>query len=158
MHYSFDHKGIHFIALDNVSDPGASVGDEQIDWLKSDLAKVEREAPIVVLTHRPLFDLYPQWDWSTRDGAKVVDELQKHENVTVFYGHIHQENHHTTGRIEHHSAKSLVFPLPAPGSVPKKAPVAWDAEHPSRGLGYRRVAPKTADIAKRVAELDVPAS
>jgi len=30
-HYSFDHKGIHFIALDNVSDPGASVGDEQID-------------------------------------------------------------------------------------------------------------------------------
>jgi len=119
---------------------------------------VEREAPVVVLTHRPLFDLYPQWDWSTRDGAKVVDELQKHENVTVFYGHIHQENHHTTGRIEHHSAKSLIFPLPAPGSVPKKAPVPWDAEHPSRGLGYRRVAPKTVDITKRVAELDVPAS
>jgi 3',5'-cyclic AMP phosphodiesterase CpdA len=157
-HYSFDHKGIHFVALDNVSDPGASVGDEQIEWLKSDLSKVEREAPIVVLTHRPLFDLYPQWDWSTRDGAKVVDELQKHENVTVFYGHIHQENHHTTGKIEHHSAKSLIFPLPAPGSVPKKAPVAWDAEHPSRGLGYRRVAPKSPEIARRVVELDVPAS
>ena len=27
------------------------------------------DAPIVVLTHRPLFDLYPQWDWATRDGA-----------------------------------------------------------------------------------------
>jgi hypothetical protein len=52
----------------------------------------------------------------------------------------------------------LIFPLPAPGSVPKKAPVAWDAEHPSRGLGYRRIAPKAAEVAQRVAELDVPGS
>jgi hypothetical protein len=59
--------------------------------------------------------------------------------VTVFYGHIHQENHHTTGHIEHHSAASLIFPLPAPGSVPKKAPVAWDATHPYRGLGWREI-------------------
>ena len=157
MHYSFNHKGIHFVALDNVSDPGQIVGDEQLAWLKSDLAKVEDHTPIVVLTHRPLFDLYPQWEWATRDGAKVVDELQKHENVTVFYGHIHQENHHSTGKIEHHSAKSLIFPLPAPGSVPKKAPIAWDADHPSRGLGYRRIAPKAVEVAKRVTELDVPA-
>ncbi len=59
--------------------------------------------------------------------------------MTVFYGHIHQENHHTTGRIEHHSAMSLMFPLPAPGSVPKKAPVPWDAARPYRGLGWRDV-------------------
>jgi 3',5'-cyclic AMP phosphodiesterase CpdA len=154
-HYSFDHKGIHFVTLDNVSDPGASVGDKQIEWLKSDLAKVEAEAPVVVLTHRPLFDLYPQWDWSTRDGAQVIDVLQKHKNVTVFYGHIHQENHHTTGAIEHHSAKSLIFPLPAPGSVPKKAPIPWDAAKPFNGLGYRRVDPKKADVAKRITEMPV---
>jgi 3',5'-cyclic AMP phosphodiesterase CpdA len=155
LHYSFDHKGIHFVALDNVSDPGASVGDKQIEWLKSDLAKLDREAPLVVLAHRPLFDLYPQWDWSTRDGAKVVDVLQAHKNVTVFYGHIHQENHHKTGEIEHHSAKSLIFPLPAPGSVPKKAPVPWDATHPYNGLGYRRVDPKLADHDKRITEMPV---
>ena len=29
-HYSFDHRGVHFIALDNVSDPAARVGDEQL--------------------------------------------------------------------------------------------------------------------------------
>jgi hypothetical protein len=79
--------------------------------------------PVVVFAHRPLFDLYPDWDWSTRDGAKVVALLSKRRNVTVFYGHIHQENHHVTGAIEHHSAKSLMFPLPAPGSVPRVAPV-----------------------------------
>src|SRR5437879_6296908 len=28
-HYTFDHKGVHFIVLDNVSDPGASIGETQ---------------------------------------------------------------------------------------------------------------------------------
>jgi hypothetical protein len=155
-HGSFDHKGIHFLMIDNVSDPAAVVGDEQIAWMKSDLAKVDKEMPIVVFAHRPLFDLYPQWDWATKDGSKVVDALSSHEYVTVFYGHIHQENHHTTGKIEHHSARSAMFPLPAPGSVPKKAPVPWDAQHPFQGIGYRRIDPRASDAAKRVVEMDVP--
>jgi hypothetical protein len=154
-HGSFDHKGIHFVMLDNVSDPGAIVGQKQIDWLKSDLSRVEKDVPVVVFAHRPLFDLYPQWDWSTRDGDKVVEVLQTRANVTVFYGHIHQENHHMTGAIAHHSAKSLIFPLPAPGSVPKKAPVAWDPDHPGKGLGWRRVDPKSTDVAKRITEIDI---
>ena len=35
--------------------------------------------------------------------------------------------------------RSLVFALPAPGSVPKKVPAAWDPAAPFKGLGYRRV-------------------
>ena len=42
-----------------------------------------------------------------------------------------------TGQIAHHAAKSLIFPLPPPGSQPKRAPVAWDPAHPGRGLGFR---------------------
>jgi len=138
-HYAFDHKGVHFVALDNVSDASAAVGEKQIDWLAADLKRVRRDAPIVVFAHRPLFDLYPSWDWSTRDGAKVVDLLLHYPHVTVFYGHIHQEHHHQTEHIAHHAAKSLVFPLPAPGSVPKKVPLPWDAAKPFNGLGYRQV-------------------
>ena len=138
-HYTFDHKGVHFIVLDNVSDPGSIVGDAQLKWLAADLAKRKKSAPIAVLTHRPLFDLYPEWDWATKDGEKALALLDPFEHVTVFYGHIHQEHHHTTGHIEHHSAASLIFPLPAPGSVPKKAPVPWDASRPYRGLGWRDV-------------------
>src|SRR5437867_390178 len=96
-HYTFDHKGVHFIVVDNVSDPTAAIGDEQLQWLTADLAKQPKDARIVVFTHRPLFDLYPQWDWATRDGAKAIELLQTHDNVTVFYGHIHQENHFMTG-------------------------------------------------------------
>jgi len=143
MHYTFDHKGVHFIVLDNVSDPAATIGDDQLAWLRADLKKQHRESPIVVLTHRPLFDLAPDWDWATRDGAKAIDALMPHEYVTVFYGHIHQENHHETGHIAHHAAKSLMFPLPAPMSVPKKAPLPWDPAHPYAGLGFRGVQVKS---------------
>jgi len=138
-HYSFRHKGIQFIVLDNVSDPAARIGDEQLAWFAAELAAQPKDARIVVLTHRPLFDLAPQWDWATRDGAKAVDLLMPFPNVTVFYGHIHQENHHMTGHIAHHSAKSLIFPLPAPMSQPKREPVPWDASQPYRGLGFREI-------------------
>ncbi|MDR3454107.1 MAG: metallophosphoesterase [Rhodoferax sp.] len=145
--YTFDHKGVHFITLDNVTDPAAQLGDAQLAWLADDLQRQPADARIVVFAHRPLFDLYPQWDWATRDGAKAVDLLLPHANVTVFYGHIHQENHHMTGHIAHHSARSLIYPLPAPGSQPKRTPLGWDPAQPYRGLGFREVEaqPKAAD-------------
>ncbi|HXZ55121.1 MAG TPA: metallophosphoesterase [Burkholderiales bacterium] len=138
-YYSFDHKGVHFVAIDNVSDPQARIGEEQLAWLKADLAKQDKDGRIVVFTHRPLFDLYPQWDWATRDGAQAIELLMPYRNVTVFYGHIHQENHHMTAHIAHHSAKSLIFALPAPGSQPKRVPVAWDPAQPYKGLGFRGI-------------------
>ncbi len=138
-HYTFVHKGITFIVLDNVSDPTAAIGQNQLDWIKTTLQGLNKDQPIVVFTHRPLFDLYPQWDWATKDGAAAIDLLMPFNNVTVFYGHIHQENFHMTGHISHHSAKSLIFPLPAPGSQPKRAPIPWDATNPYKGMGFREV-------------------
>jgi Calcineurin-like phosphoesterase len=143
-HYSFAHKGVHFIVIDNVSDPTGSIGETQLAWLGDELQQLPADARIVIFTHRPLFDLYPQWDWATRDGAKAVDLLLTHANVTVFYGHIHQEHHHMTGHIAHHAAKSLIFPLPAPGSQPKRTPLPWDDAYPYRGLGYRKIETEAA--------------
>ena len=154
-HYTFDHGGVHFIALDNVSDPGASLGEDQLAWLADDLKVQPPDARIVVFAHRPLFDLYPQWDWATRDGARAVALLSGHANVTVFYGHIHQEHHTTTGRIEHHAAKSLIFPLPAPGSQPRRAPLAWDASQPYRGLGFREIDAQPKPVGYAIRELPV---
>ncbi len=57
-HYTFDHKGIHFIALDNVSQQGNVLGKPQLGWLADDLKGVAPEVPVVVFAHRPLFDLY----------------------------------------------------------------------------------------------------
>jgi calcineurin-like phosphoesterase family protein len=135
--YSFDHQGIHFVVLDNTTDPAGQLGDAQLLWLAQDLRPVAKDAPIVVFTHRPLFDLYPSWDWATKDGAKAIDLLSQWKHVTVLYGHIHQEHHFKTGDIAHHAATSTIFPLPPPGSQPKRAPLPWDPQHPLRGLGFR---------------------
>ncbi|MGH7436619.1 MAG: metallophosphoesterase family protein [Polyangiaceae bacterium] len=138
--YAFVHKGVHFVALDNASQPGGAIGEGQLRWLEDEVAKVPSDVPLVVLAHRPLFPLWPDWEWATKDGARAVELLDRRGGATMFYGHIHQENHTTTGAVTHHAARSLVFPLPAPGSVPKKVPLPWDPASPDHGLGWRTVA------------------
>ena len=154
-HYTFDYKGVHFIVIDNVSDPTSSITDPQLQWLSDELKKLDKESRIVVLTHRPLFDLYSNWDWWTRDGAKAIDRLLPYRNVTVLYGHIHQEHHHMTGHIPHHAAKGLMFPLPAPGSVPKRVPIPWDPAAPYKGLGYRGIEARTDKTVYMITEFPV---
>ena len=154
-HYVFDHKGVHFIALDNVSDPHSALGEEQLNWLKADLEKLDKNARIIVLTHRPLFDLAADWDWSTADGAKAIELLTPFSNTIVLYGHIHQINNHMTGQIAHHSAMGLMYPLPAPHSVPKKIQIPWDAANPYKGLGFRQVQPKVSPVDFAITDMPV---
>ena len=49
--YSFDHKGVHFVALVNVADlkPGGmgNLGSDQLKWLTSDLAGVHLQLPLL---------------------------------------------------------------------------------------------------------------
>jgi len=154
-HYSFDHKGIHFVALDNVSDPHAMLGADQLHWLGSDLAPLDAQAPIVVFAHRPLWDLKPEWDWATPDAAQAIEILTPYENVTVFFGHIHQELHHTTGHIQHHSARSLAFALPTPETPGMRTPIPWDPNHPRAGLGYRSVEATPVSQEYKLTELPI---
>jgi predicted phosphodiesterase len=154
-HYAFDHKGIHFVVLDNVSDPTSAIGQTQLEWLRADLKLRDKDSPIVIFTHRPLFDLYPEWDWHTRDGAKAMELLMPYSNVVVFYGHIHQEHHQKTGHIAHHAAKGMMYPLPAPGSVPVKSPVLWEANLPYKGLGFRGVDAKIKEAQYAISEFSV---
>ncbi|HET7183311.1 MAG TPA: metallophosphoesterase [Terriglobales bacterium] len=141
--YSFDHRGIHFIALDNVSRAKPEVGSEQIAWMKKDLARFPKSAPIVVFTHRPLFDLKPEWEWFTSDGDDVMNALAGYENVTVLYGHIHRDDEHEVGHAHHYAARSLIFAFPEP-TAPVKKPYPFDKDAPFKNLGIRVVnaAPK----------------
>jgi hypothetical protein len=144
-----------FIVLDNVSDPNSKIGDRQLQWLSDDLKKLDKRSRIIVLTHRPLFDLYPDWDWHTRDGAEAVKMLMFFNDVNVFYGHIHQEHHFMTGHIGHHAAKGMMYPLPAPGSVPKKQPLPWNASEPYKGLGYRGINVKSGQTEFAITEFRI---
>jgi len=138
-HYSFDHRGVHFIALDNVSRGRPEVGAEQLTWMKSDLARFPKSAPIIVFTHRPLFDLKPEWEWFTSDGDDVMNALAPYENVTVLYGHIHRENFHQQGNAKLYAARSLIFAFPDPATTPAKKPLPFDKAQPFKNLGLRRI-------------------
>jgi 3',5'-cyclic AMP phosphodiesterase CpdA len=138
-YYSFDHRGVHFVALDNVSRARPEVGPEQRAWLAKDLARFPKAAPIVIFTHRPLFDLRPDWEWFTSDGDEVMNLLAPYENVTVLYGHIHREDHHTIGRAQLYAARSLAYAFPDPAQVDEKKPIAFDKDQPFKNLGLRVV-------------------
>lgn len=138
-HYSFDHHGVHFIGIDNVSEGKPLVGKEQIAWLRRDIARFAHTTPIVVFTHRPLFDLKPDWEWFTTDGDDVMNVLAPYDNVTILYGHIHRAHHHTSGSAQHHAARSLIFAFPDPATTAEKKPIAFDKEHPFANLGIRQV-------------------
>jgi 3',5'-cyclic AMP phosphodiesterase CpdA len=150
-YYSFDHRGVHLIALDNVSSGKPAVGAEQIDWLRRDLARFPHTTPLIVFTHRPLFDLRPDWEWFTRDGDAVLNMLAPFENVTILYGHIHRHDVHQSEHATHYASRSLIFAFPDPTSTAEKKPVAFDKEKPFRNLGMQQMSGPT----RRVDEVEL---
>jgi len=152
-YYSFDHRGIHFIALDNVSRAKPEIGAEQLAWLRRDLARFPKTAPIVVFTHRPLFDLKPEWEWFTSDGDEVTNLLAPYENVTVLYGHIHRDHEHQDGHTHHYAARSLIFAFPDPEKVADKKPLPFDKNAPFHNLGIRLVSENSGKSAASSLEI-----
>ena len=125
--YSFDHRGVHFVALVNVADlkPGGmgNLGTDQLKWLKADLAGRSSSTPIVVFAHIPLWTVYADWGWGTDDAAEALKLLARFGSVTVLNGHIHQIAQKVEGHIAFDTARSTAFPQPAPGTAPSPGPL-----------------------------------
>ena len=138
---SFDRDGVHFVALVNVFDfeKMGLLGNEQLSWLENDLRGQKRDTPIVVFGHVPLYALYPQWGWTTEDGAKALAMLARFSAVTVLNGHIHQVISHTEGNIAFHTAHATAYPQPAPGTADKPGPLVVPKDQLLGMLGYRSV-------------------
>ncbi|HEV2202084.1 MAG TPA: metallophosphoesterase [Bryobacteraceae bacterium] len=138
---SFDHKGVHFIGLNNSAqlEGMGAIGDEQMAWLKNNVAKLGASTPIVVFAHIPLWAAYPEWGWATKDSAQALDLLKRFGSVTVLNGHIHQVMQKVEGNVTFHSAMSTAFPQPAPGTAPAAGPLKVPAEKLREVLGIRNV-------------------
>jgi hypothetical protein len=125
--YSFDANGVHFIGLVNVVDLKAgglgNLGNDQLEWLESDLKGRSASTPIVVFAHIPLWSVYPQWGWGTDDAARALDQLKRFGSVTVLNGHIHQIMQKVEGNVTFHTAMSTAFVQPAPGAQPSPGPM-----------------------------------
>jgi len=138
---SFDHKGVHFVGLNNaVQLEGlGKIGPEQLAWLQKDLGRLGSSTPIVVFAHIPLWTVYPEWGWGTQDSAQALSMLKRFGSVTVLNGHIHQVLQKVEGQVTFHSAMSTAFPQPAPGSAPAAGPMKVPAERLRQVLGITEV-------------------
>ncbi|HEX4738872.1 MAG TPA: metallophosphoesterase [Allosphingosinicella sp.] len=139
--YSFDHDGVHFVGLNNVSNLKAGgmahLGHDQIAWLKKDLGGLSSSTPIVVFAHIPLWTVYGPWGWGTDDSVEALSFLKRFGSVTILNGHIHQIIQKVEGNISFHSARSTAYPQPAPGAAPSPGPLKVPAEQLHGVLGIR---------------------
>ena len=142
-HYSFDHKGVHFVVLNSIlttdewthkrwptaeqrmlemaglDNPNGSpfmVGEKQREWLKTDLANVKKDTPVVVFSHSPIQKIYKGWNFWTDDAEQVQALLAPFDQVNVVYGHVHQIQYNQIGNISFNSVMATAWPWPYPQS------------------------------------------
>jgi len=142
-YYSFDHGGVHFIALINVLlyKPGGlgTLGGEQLAWVEEDLKGRSSSTPIVVFAHMPLWTIYEPWGWGTGDADQLMAQLRRFGSVTVLNGHIHQLVQKVEGHITFQTARSTAYPQPVAGTAPAPGPLRVPADDLAKTLGITSV-------------------
>lgn len=142
-YYSFDHAGVHFIALVNVMEFKAGgrgrLGSVQLAWLEDDLRGRSASQPLVVFTHIPLWSLYEKWGWSTDDWPQALELVKRFGSVTVLNGHVHQIVKKVEGNVQYATARSTAYPQPAAGQGEGPGPLKVPMEQLRTVLGVRRV-------------------
>ena len=142
-YYSFDHAGVHFVALINVLQfkPGGlgTLGPEQLAWVAADLKGRSASTPIVVFAHMPLWTIYESWGWGTGDSEQLMDQLRRFGSVTVLNGHIHQIVQKVEGNITFHTARSTAYPQPVAGEGAGPGPLKVPADQLPKMLGVTSV-------------------
>lgn len=141
--YSFDHKGVHFVALNTIlaaddwlakyaSDPKQRMvemerldnpkgspfrlGKEGLAWLAKDLEKVDKNTPVIVFSHSPIQKIFAGWNFWTEDAEEIQALLQPFKRSTVLYNHVHQPQANQIGNIAFLSNFSTAWPWPYPNT------------------------------------------
>jgi predicted phosphodiesterase len=139
--YSFDIAGVHVIGLVNTLHLKqlGHLGNDQLEFLRKDVASLSDDTPIVVFSHIPLFAMYPAWGWGTDDAMQALSYLRRFSSVTCLNGHVHQLFTKTEGNITFHSGTTTAYPLPHPGDGPAPKPLTLPAGKLHDALGIREV-------------------
>ena len=156
-YYSFDHAGVHFVALNNVMQfkPGglATLGGDQLAWVTADLQARSASTPIVVFAHMPLWTIYESWGWGTADAEQLFGALRRFGSVTVLNGHIHQIVQKLEGNMTFHTARSTAYPQPVAGTAAGPGPLKVGSDELPKMLGITSVSvvkhPRTLQLTDR---------
>ncbi len=139
-HWSFDHKGVHFIGMNSILIPDFwtlrgltpeermgyvaelechqcgpwGVHEQQLQWLEEDVKKLSPDTPVVIFTHSPLWNYYPRWNFQTSDATEIHGILRKFDKVMAVHGHVHQVVYNQIGNIVSAGMMSTSWPWPYP--------------------------------------------
>jgi len=139
--YSFDIAGVHVIALVNTLNLKklGHLGADQLEFVEKDVAGLSSDTPIIVISHIPLFAMYPDWGWGTDDAVTALGYLRRFSSVTCLNGHVHQLFSKTEGNVTFYSGTTTAYPLPHPGDGTAPKPVTLPAGKLRDALGIREV-------------------
>jgi hypothetical protein len=139
--YSFDIAGVHVIALVNTLNLKklGHLGADQLEFVEKDVAGLSSDTPIIVISHIPLFAMYPDWGWGTDDAVQALGYLRRFASVTCLNGHVHQIFSKTEGNVTFYSGTTTAYPLPHPGDGSAPKPVTLPAGKLRDALGIREV-------------------
>ena len=139
-HWSFNHKGVHFIGMNSIlvkdfwtmkqlspkermdymemlecSQCGLwGVQEEQLSWLEKDVKDLSPHTPVIIMTHSPLWDYYPRWNFQTFDAPQIRNILRKFDKVMAIHGHVHQVVYNQIGNVVSAGLISTSWPWPYP--------------------------------------------
>lgn len=115
-YYSFDFKNWHFIILDAIyrSEDGHYIGkidQEQMEWLKTDLEKTDRQTPIAITVHIPFITSRTQLSQGAlaanseggviTNSREVLQLFADHNLKLVLQGHLHYNEDLLVGNKVH---------------------------------------------------------
>ena len=118
--YTFDKKGVHFIALyskydESLNNPSQPISQEALEYLRKDLAKVPKGTPVVVATHL-CFDAITNRD-------EFIDAFADANVILVLGGHYHK-----AVVSKYRGINFVQLPSPAPGSPSEITVIRIDAK------------------------------
>ncbi|MHC4074190.1 MAG: metallophosphoesterase family protein [Planctomycetota bacterium] len=118
--YTFDRKGVHFVALyskydESLNNPAQPIAKDALEYLRRNLSKVPKGTPIVVATHL-CFEAITNRD-------EFVDALGDANVVLVLGGHYHKATVN-----KYRGINFVQLPSPAPGSPSEFTVIRIDSE------------------------------
>ena len=118
--YTFDKKGVHFVALyskydESLNSPAQPISEDALEYLRSNLSEVPHGTPIVVATHLCLDSI------TNKD--EFVDAFGEANVILVLGGHYHKAS------VNNYRGINFVqLPSPAPNSPSEITAVRIDSE------------------------------
>jgi 3',5'-cyclic AMP phosphodiesterase CpdA len=81
--------GLHTAWCPGPGGPAFRVGEAGRRWLARELARLDPEVPLILLSHAPLDPIYRPWQQWTLDGSEVMPLLARFRQVLCLHGHTH---------------------------------------------------------------------